>query len=186
MLRRGGIWTVRVQVLVDLRPLIGRRDLWRSVGTACRRKARLRAAVFRGHKGPRFVRLQREHRRMSRQRLEALLGEYLEAELWESQTRLATGAWDAVINDHGEQGDWNDVAQMLLGEEVEKLADALQYNRLDIELPRAVAMLPDVDEEDRRVLARRLLEARMQALQAELRGLQGESFSETTDADATR
>ena len=34
MLRRGGIWTVRVHVPVDLRPLIERRELWRSVGTA--------------------------------------------------------------------------------------------------------------------------------------------------------
>ena len=79
MLRRGGIWAVRVHVPVDLRPLIGRRDLWRSVGTAYRRDARLRAAVFRGHKGPRFVRLQREHRRMSRQQIDALVGEYLSA-----------------------------------------------------------------------------------------------------------
>ena len=108
---------------------------------------------------------------MSKQQIEALVGEYLEAELWEWETRLAAGAWDSVINYHGEQGEWNDFAQMLLGEEVEKLAVGLQYNRLDIELPQAAAMLPDVDEEDWRVLARRLPEARMQALQAGLRGL---------------
>lgn len=130
MLRRGGIWTVRVHVPVDLRPLIGRGELRRSVGTAYRREAWLRAAIRQGHVGALFVRLQREHRRMSRQQIEALVGEYLEAELWESETRLAAGAWDSVINHHGEKGDWNDVAQMLLGEEIEELPDALQYNKL--------------------------------------------------------
>ncbi|MDA8252198.1 MAG: hypothetical protein M0Z28_23955 [Rhodospirillales bacterium] len=115
---------------VDLRPLIGRRELWRSVGTAYRRERPLRAPILQGHLGALFVRLRRKHRRMSRQQIEALVGEYLESKLWESETRLATGAWDSVINHHGEQGDWNDVAQMLPGEEIEKLFDALQYNRL--------------------------------------------------------
>ena len=116
MLRRGGIWTARVHVSVDLRPLIGRRDLWRSVGTAYRREARQRAAIRQGHMCALFVRLHREHRRMSRQQVEALVGEYLEAELSESETRLATGAWDSVINHHGEQGAWSNAAQMVLGE----------------------------------------------------------------------
>ena len=53
---------------------------------------------------------------MSRQQVEALVGEYLEAELSESETRLATGAWDSVINHHGEQGAWSNAAQMVLGE----------------------------------------------------------------------
>ena len=75
MLRRGGIWTVRVHVPVDLRPLIGRREVWRSVRTTYRSEVRLRAAVFRGHKGARFVHLRRKHRQMSRQQLEALVGE---------------------------------------------------------------------------------------------------------------
>ena len=48
--------------------------------------------------------------------IDELVSEYLEAELWDAETRLATGAWE--INDAEEQGDWNDVAQMLLGEEI--------------------------------------------------------------------
>ena len=119
MLRRGGIWTVRVHVPVDLRPLIGRREVWRSVGTSYCREALLRAAILQGHMGALFVRLRREHRWMSKQQIEELVSEFLEAELRESETRLATGAWDTAINDHGEQGDWNDIAQMLLGEEIE-------------------------------------------------------------------
>jgi hypothetical protein len=116
VLRRGGIWTVRVHVPVDLRPLIGRREVWRSIGTAYRREARLRAAILQGHMGALFVRLRREHKWMSKQQIDELVSEYLEAELWDAETRLATGAWE--INDAEEQGDWNDVAQMLLGEEI--------------------------------------------------------------------
>ena len=61
MRRRGGIWTARVHVPVDLRRLIGRREVWRSVGTAYCSEARLRAAIVQGHMGVRIVRLRREH-----------------------------------------------------------------------------------------------------------------------------
>ena len=49
---------------------------------------------------------------MSKQQIDELVSEYLEAELWDAETRLATGAWE--INDAEDQGDWNDVAQTLV------------------------------------------------------------------------
>lgn len=150
--RRGGIWMARVHIPTPLRPLIGRREVWRSLRTANRREARLRAAIFQGNMGAPFVRLRRERSGMSRQQIDELVAEYLEAELWDAETRLATGAWQA--NDAEEHGDWNDVAQMLPGEEIEKLAGSLQYNRLDGKLEQAAEMLPAATDEEQRLLAR--------------------------------
>lgn len=174
MLRRHGIWTVRVHVPADLRPLIGRREVWRSAATSRHSEAKLRAAVFRGHMGALFMRLRRERGRMSRQQIEALVSEYLEAELWEVETRLATGAWNVTCNDHGEHGNWNDVAQSLLIEQLEELGEALQYNRLKKTLPEAAQLLPGASEDGVKVLARRLLEAQHRIALVELRALQGE------------
>lgn len=109
---------------------------------------------------------------MSREQINQLVSDYLEAELWEVQTRLATDAWR--VNDHGEHGDWHDVAQTALADQAEELEQALARNNLRVTLEDAKALLPDADGDQQQILARRLLEARHTVTVAELRALQGQ------------
>jgi hypothetical protein len=89
---------------------------------------------------------------MDRDQLDALVARYLDTELTEVEHRLATGAWR--VNDHGDQGDWHDVALSLLAEQAEELEQALAYNHLRTTLPIAEGMLPNATPEAKQVLAR--------------------------------
>ena len=98
--RRASKYASRTVVPLDLRPLVRRREIVRSLETSDLREARLRAAQWEGHVAGLFRRLMENGRTMDREQIDALVSGYLDAE-----TRLATGAWNVEANNHGEEGD---------------------------------------------------------------------------------
>jgi hypothetical protein len=107
----------RIRVPSDLRPHIGRRDVVKSLKTTDSSAARLKGAQWEGHAAL-FARLRQNSAMMNPEQIDALVSQYLDAELHEVEQQLATNA--RKVNDHGEHGDWNDVAQSLLADEIEK------------------------------------------------------------------
>jgi hypothetical protein len=65
---------------------------------------------------------------MDRVQIDALVSQYLDAELQEVETRLAAGAWKLPANDGWDHGDWNSGACSLLADRAEELEQALAYN----------------------------------------------------------
>jgi integrase len=115
--------------------------------------------------------IERHGNAMTRDQLDALVMDYLNARLEEVEHRLAMDEWrQPAPEDLG----WQGLADDLLAEETEKLTEALAENDLRATLGEASELLPGAEEEQRRVLARRLLEARMEATEAERRALRGE------------
>jgi hypothetical protein len=170
----------RTVVPIDLRPLVQRREIVRSLETSDLKEARSRAAQWEGHVAGLFRRLRHNGRAMDRGQIDALVSSYLDTELQGAETRLATGAWNLKANNHGEHGDWNNVAQSLLAEQAEELEEALAYNNLKSTLGIAQQMLPQSTTEAQQVLARRLLETKYEAVMAELRALQGKPLPRLT------
>src|SRR5690242_18616092 len=109
--------------------------------------------------------------RTDREQIDALVSQYLDAELQEVEARLATGAWNVAGNNHAEHADWNGVARSLLADQAEELEEALAYNNLTATFGIAQQMLPQSTTEAQQVLARRLLETKYEAVMAELRAL---------------
>jgi hypothetical protein len=171
--RRASKYASRTVVPLDLRPLVRRREIVRSLETSDLKGARLRAAQWEGHVAGLFRRLRENGRAMDQEQINALVSTYLDTELQEVETRLATGAWKNATDVPPEHGDWNWFAQSHLSDQSDELEKALAYNRLSETLPIAEGMLPNASAEARQVLARRLLEAKYEAVMAEMRALQG-------------
>ncbi|MFO0449070.1 MAG: DUF6538 domain-containing protein [Pseudomonadota bacterium] len=166
MLRRRDHWTVRVQVPRDLRPLIRRREVWRSTLTGDLKEAKLRAAMLRGHIGSLFTHLRKHGPRMSREQIDALTEQYLSARIEEIEERIAVCVPES---DEGGRDAWADDLQ----EEIEDLELALQegdYRKVQEDARR---MLPQGSDSAVAILCRRLLEVRLEVAWLELKGLQG-------------
>jgi hypothetical protein len=69
-----------------------RREVWRSLRTGDRDEARQGARQWVGQVATLFLKLN-ESRTMDRAQLDALIDEYLDAELYEAEVRVATGQW---------------------------------------------------------------------------------------------
>jgi integrase len=167
MLRRKEHFTVRVHVPADLRPLVGRREVWRSTQTANRDEAKMRAALIRGHVSSLFVHLRRSSRHMSRDEIASLVHEYLSARLDEVEETFATGT--SLRSDVNREA-WEDELRADLIRIEAKLASADHSDTL----PLAVKMLPHGDEVSQAILARRLLEAQHEAAMRSFAALGGE------------
>lgn len=170
--RRALRYTSRVVVPLDLRPLVRRREIVRSLETSDHKEARLRAAQWEGHVAGLFRRLRENGRAMDREQINELVDRYLDSELSDVEQRLATGVWkDSRGTEHE---DWREVATSRLANQAEELEDALAHNQLTTTLPVAAQMLPKGTEESIQVLARRLLEVKYETVVAEIKALYGQ------------
>ena len=89
--RRPAGYVSRTVVPHDLRPLVKRREIVRSLGTGSTREAHHRAAEFEGRVAALFRRLRHDGRLMEREQTDALVAHYLRAELDEVEETLAEG-----------------------------------------------------------------------------------------------
>lgn len=167
MLRRKGIYTARIHVPEDVRKHVGRDELWRSTLTADAREGRVRASLWEAHFGSLFSELRRKSHRMRRDQIDSLVQGYLAAQLEHVEERLAVEldaenahAWAERINDEA------------LSAKV-----ALVNGDLSETLPLARSMVPGAPEASLRMLARRLLEAKLHVLAAEEQALNGEPLT---------
>jgi integrase len=177
--RRRKKYTTRLIVPRDLRDLMGRNEFWRALDSENRVEAQTRADQLKGRAATMWSLLRREGSRMTPDQIAALVDHYLSTELDAIDLRLATGEWRA--NGH----EWNDTAQDVLVEQIETMTDDLATNNLRPTFDLAHEMLPSASSETLLVLARRLLEARLQATEAELRALQGQPLPRPRPAHAS-
>jgi hypothetical protein len=165
LLQRRRRYTVRIQVPADLRTLIGRAELWRSTRTAQRRQATSAAALLHAHFSCLFSQLRRHRGTMSRSQLDALVAAaHMETELEEIEAALVLNVEPTGRDETGFQ--WN--------ERCHEIGDELAAGDLRRTLPLAQQMLPAADELTIARLARRLLEAQLEATKQGLKGLEGE------------
>ena len=157
----------RVAVPRGLRRYVKRCEIVRSLRTADRTEARV-ANLF--HK------LRRDARFMDSRQIEALVAQVLDTELHEVEERLALGGWK-INGAH-----WNDTARHVLLEKIDELQEALADNDLRGTLDDARRMSPGLSDSAQRILASRLLEVRIEACLAELRGIDGEPIRRTVIA----
>jgi integrase len=105
---------------------------------------------------------------MSKEQIDSIVHNYLDEELHAVEERLATDAWKL----NGPE--WRDTAQHLLIERIDEITDCLAYNLLKPVLPEAQRLLPGGEADAIAILARRILEAKLQVTQAELGALNGQ------------
>jgi integrase len=169
--KRSGIYHSRVNVPSDLRPLIKRREVVKSLRTADHTEARIRSSLWECRVYKLLSDLRSNARNMDRDAIEALVSETLDAELHEIEERLALDLWRLDNRHLGDE--WNQTAREVLGEKVDGLQEALAENDLTGTLEDARRMAPDLSEGSQRILARRLLEVKLEACLAEMRALEG-------------
>lgn len=171
--RRPYGYVSRTVVPHDLRPAIGRREIVRNLKTGSSREAKRRAAEFEGHVAALFRRLRHDAGMMERDRIDALVAQYLSATLDEVEETLAEGL--AVSGMTGRDVWYDDVYSRLV-----RTASALAEGDYSETSTTARALLPDGSSTALAVLSRRLLEAKQEALRAELKALEGEPLRRPT------
>src|SRR5262249_21151184 len=134
---RGKSFHSRVSVPAQLRPLIRRREVVRSLQTNDRTEARLRASQWETSVYKLFAHLRRTARYMDRDQIDALVNQTLEAELHQVEERLALDAWRV----NGPE--WNLVAREVLVGKVSELQEALSENDLSGTIEDARRMAPE-------------------------------------------
>lgn len=165
--RRPSGYVSRTVVPHDLRPTIGRREIVRNLKTGSSREAKRRAAEFEGHVAALFRRLRHDGQMMERDQIDALVAQYLKASLDEVEETLAEGL--AISGAAGRDVWYEGVYGRLVG-----TGTALAEGDYTETLATARTLLPNGSPTALAVLARRLLEAKQEALRAELKALEGE------------
>lgn len=89
--RRLSGYVSRTVVPHDLRPAVGRREIVRNLKTGSSREAKRRAAEFEGHVAALFRRLRHDGAMVDRERIDALVAEYLKASLNEVERHSQMG-----------------------------------------------------------------------------------------------
>ena len=171
---RGKSYHSRVNVPTELRPLVRRSEVVRSLQTTDRTEARLRASQWEARVYKLFTHLRRSSRYMDRDQIEALVSQTLDAELHEVEERLALDAWRV----NGPE--WNQTAREVLATKVDDLQEALAENDLSGTIEDARRMAPELSDGAQRILARRLLEVKLEACLAEWRALEGQPLRVAT------
>ena len=161
--RRRNIYLSRVIVPTALRSAIGRTEITRSLRTGDRREATTRLAVWEAHIQKYLSLVWKHHSTMTRAQLDALTRHYLERSLEEIEERLADD-WELPGLE-----EW----QYLLIEQHRRAETHLASADLTSTLPEAERLLPEGDETLVRRLARRLLEAKLEVLEAEIQAIEG-------------
>ncbi len=163
--QRGEIYVSRIIVPTALRPLLGRREITRSLRTADRREARRRLLLWENHIGACLSLIRAQGRSMDREQLDEITSRYLATTFDEIEGRLAMQAWSASDRDAS--------SFELVDKAHQTVADLTQGNYGSV-YEAAKAFAPDATEEALRKLCRRLLEVNQEALKAEVRALAGE------------
>ena len=169
MQRRGGSYVCRVFVPSELRPIIGRAEVKRSMGTGDAREARHRATLWQANASLYFRTIRARGHGMKREQLDALARRYLSARFDELDSTL-TLDWNASPATEAGRDVWGDE----LADKCEALTAALARCDYSGAMDDARSMLRDADDDTQRRLARRLLEAQLEAHKATLRALSGE------------
>ncbi|MBU8977652.1 site-specific integrase [Lysobacter sp. MMG2] len=143
---------------------MGRVEITRSLRTGDRREALRRLVLWETHVGMYLNKIHRRGAGMTREQLDLLRDRFLSASFDEIEERLSM--------------DWSetglDVHRWDLAEEAEALTAGLANVDYHLGLPWARSMLPKAEDEVLRRLARRLMEAKLDAIKAELVALSGE------------
>ena len=171
---RGKSYHSRVNVPTELRPLVCRCEVVRSLQTTDRTEARLRASQWEARVYELFTHLRRSSRYLDRDQIEALVSQTLDAELHEVEERLALDAWRV----NGPE--WNQTAREVLARKVDDLQEALAENDLSGVIEDARRTAPELSDGAQRILARRLLEVKLEACLAEWRALEGQPLRVAT------
>lgn len=166
--RRGNTFTSRTLVPADLREAVGRAEITRSLRTGDRREADRRRALWETHLQSYFATVRRRGASMSPDQLDEIARRYLAASFDEIEARLALD-WDEETH-----GSALDEHRWSLIDEGKRLSALLAHADRGEFLDLARAMLPDAEEETQRKLARRLIEAKLEATEAELDAFYGE------------
>ena len=162
--RRRNTYASRVIIPADLRAVLGRVEITRSLRTGSRPEALRRLALWESRVRSYLSVVRRNAHSMTRAELDSLSQRYLEAAFEEIEGRLSLD-WD-------EPG--LDAHRFDLIEEAERLSAALATTDYAVGMDWARGFLPAAGEETLRKLARRLIEAKLEAIQAELAALRGE------------
>lgn len=162
--RRRNIYLSRIIVPADLQHVLGRVEITRSLRTGDRREALLRLPLWEARVRTYLSLVRKHHATMIREQLDALTRQYL-ADTLEQIEKQLTLDWDEVALE-AHQDDFIDEARRLSA----GLARA-DYAPL---LTEAEAALPEADEELVRRLARRFMEAKLEALEAGIKAINGE------------
>ncbi|GAB2623721.1 tyrosine-type recombinase/integrase [Novilysobacter erysipheiresistens] len=161
--RRGQVFASRIVIPSVLQPLLRRVEITRSLRTTDAREARRRLGLWETHIGSLFAIVRKRGPVMTSEQLDALTRRYLRATFDEIEDRLAL-EWSA-----GGLDEWGSQ----LNERCHELSAALAHGDLSGTLRDAQQMAPQADDRAQRKLARRMLEARLQAGVAELNALGG-------------
>ncbi len=148
----------------DLQRLLHRAEITRSLRTADARDAHRRHSLWECHVGILFNHVRRHGRLMTQDELDELTQRYLAASFDEIEDRLALDWSAAGLEIHSSQ----------LNERCHELSGALSAADMSSTIELAMQMAPLADGQAQRKLARRLMEARLQAATAELRAVAGE------------
>lgn len=143
---------------------MGRVEITRSLRTGDRREALRRLVLWETHVGTFLTTICRRGAGMTREQLDQLRDRYLSVTFDQIEERLALDWSEPGLEVHR----WD------LGEEAEAISGGLANADYRIGMPWAQAMLPDAEDDVLRKLARRLMEAKLEAIQAELNALNGE------------
>ena len=165
--RRGQKYISRVLVPAELRGTLGRAEITKSLRTSDSREAARLQSLWETHVGTLWATLRRHGRAMTREQLDELARRYLSATFDEIEARLAGNWTEAALDAHK----WNleDTAESLTG----ALAEADYAEGMAL----ARTMLPEAEEESLRKLARRLMEAKLEAVAAERIALTGKPLA---------
>ena len=166
MMKRKAGYSARIHVPEDLRATVGRCEVWRSTQTTNPREARLRTSLGQHHFGALFLQL-RQTKGMTQLQITALVTAYLQAQLQDIEERLA-------VNLPGLHEVDRDVWLDGLAESLTTIELQLMHGDYSQTEGEARSLLPHGADVAVAVLSRRLLEARFDALKAELGALHGE------------
>jgi len=180
LFKRGNVYTCRVWIPADLRDALGRVEILRSTRTGDMREAQRRASLWQAHLSTFLHTVRARGRTMSRDQLDTLTHRYLSTRFDEIESALSLD-WTASPTVEAGRDVWGDD----LADQCEVLTAALARGDFAGVMDDARSMLPDADDDTQRKLARRLLEAQLEAHKATLRALSGEPLVFPSLASAT-
>lgn len=161
--RRGTSYVSRIFVPVELRQLVGRGEFVRSLRTAALEEAEHRRTLWEAHLGTYLATIRMMGSGMTRTQLDEITRRYLEVTFEDIEERLALTT-DTIARE---------VRGFDLVDEAYRLSGLLTHGEVGDFLPLAQDMLPQADDLAHRKLARRLIEAKLEAVKAEIGALNG-------------
>ncbi len=174
--KRGRCWYSRIKVPIELVPLVGRREIIRSLRTASYREALISCKLWEARVVILFARLRNEAEEMSPLDVPKLVNRYL-------QTSLEEGEDDRLSRDNLGTED-HEAILLAVSDKLQKVTVALTYNDLSAATDEADDLLAqhgitlDKSSEEYRRLCRELLKAQVEVFQTELRRWDGDYSNE--------